>query len=116
MLNKLAINTGAPRNVAGHFISAAIATSIVSGALNYRRYENAEITKSEFIKDTLKKSLQGAIATSSAIATSNYIGEGKLMQAMTVMSIGAMGVYGTQKVYEKLELQVLNNTELENAE
>ena len=41
MLNKLAINTGAPRNVAGHFISGAIASSIVSGALNYRKYQKS---------------------------------------------------------------------------
>lgn len=115
MLNKLAINTGTPRNVTGHFISAAIATSIVAGALNFRRYENSEISKSELVSDTLKKLLQGAIATSSAIATSNYIGEGKIMHAMTAMSIGAMGVYGTQKVYEKLELQVNKNKEIENA-
>ena len=115
MLNKLAINTGAPRNVAGHFVSAAIATSIVAGALNYRRYENAEISKSELVNDTLKKSLQGAIATSSAIATSNYIGQGKIMHAMTAMSVGAMGVYGTQKVYEKLEVQVNKNKEIEDA-
>ena len=61
------------------------------------------------INDTLKTSLQGAIATASAVATTNYIGEGKIMHAMTAMSVGAMGVYGTQKVYDKLELQVNKN-------
>jgi len=116
MLNKLAINTGAPRNVAAHFISGAIATSIVSGAVNYRRYQNEEISRSEFINDTLKTSLQGAIATAGAIATTNYLGEGKVMHAMTAMSVAASGVYGTQKVYEKLEIQAKKNKELNNAE
>ena len=116
MLNKLALNTGAPRNITGHFISGAIASTIVSGAINYRKYQNQEISRSELVNDTLKTSLQGAIATASAVATTNYVGEGKIMHAMTAMSIGAMGVYGTQKVYEKLELQVKKNKELESAE
>ena len=116
MQNKLAINTGSPRNVTGHFISGVIASSIVSGALNYKKYQNAEITKAKFVNDTLKTSLQGGIATAGAIATTNYLGEGKIMQAMTAMSIGAMGVYGTEKVYEKLELQVAKNKEIQNAE
>ena len=46
---------------------------------------------------------------------SNYIGQGKIMHAMTAMSVGAIGVYGTQKVYEKLELQVNKNKEIEDA-
>ena len=115
MLNKLAINTGAPRNITGHFISGAIASTIVSGAINYRKYQNQEISKAELINDTLKTSLQGAIATASAVATTNYVGEGKIMHAMTAMSIGTMGVYGTQKIYDKLELQVNKNKELESA-
>lgn len=115
MLNKLALNTGAPRNVAGHFISGAIASSIVSGALNYQKYQKSEITQSEMINDTLKTTLQGAIATASAVATTNYIGEGKIMHAITAMSVGAMGVYGTQKVYDKLEVQVNKKRELEDA-
>jgi len=116
MQSKLAINTGAPRNITGHFISGTIASSIVAGALNYKKYKNAEISKTKFINDTLKTSLQGGIATAGAIATTNYLGEGKVMQAMTAMSIGAIGVYGTEKVYEKLELQVAKNKELQDAE
>jgi hypothetical protein len=116
MLNKLAINTGAPRNVTAHFISGAIASSIVSGALNYKKYQNAEISKTQFLNDTVKTSLQGGIATAGAIATTNYLGEGKIMHAMTAMSVAATAVYGTQKVYEKLEVQVNKNKEIENAE
>ena len=116
MLNKLAIDTGAPRSVTGHFLSGAIASTIVSGALNYQKYQNSEISKDKMIKDTLKMTVQGGIVTASAVATTNYLGEGKIMHAMTAMSVGAMGVYGTQKVYDKLEIQVNKNKELENAE
>jgi len=115
MLNNFTIDTGAPRSVTGHFISGAIASSIVSSALNYQKYQKSEISKNQMIQDTLKMTVQGGIVTASAIATTNYIGEGKIMQAMTAMSIGAMGVYGTQKVYDKLELQVNKKRELENA-
>ena len=115
MISSLSINTGAPRNVTAHFISGTIASSVIAGSLNYVKYQKNEITKQEMIKETLKTSLQGGIATASAIATTNYLGEGKIMHAMTAMSIGAMGVYGTQKVYDRLEVQVNKNKELEDA-
>jgi len=115
MLSNISIDTGAPRSVTGHFISGAIATSVIAGSLNYRRLQNNEITKTEMINDTMKTTMQGAIATASAVATTNYIGEGKLIHAMTALSIGAVGVYGTQKVYDRLELQVNKNEELEDA-
>jgi len=115
MMNNFTVNTGAPRSVTGHFLSGAIASSIVTGALNYQKYQKSEITKNQMIVDTLKMTVQGGVVTASAVATTNYIGEGKIMQAMTAMSIGAMGVYGTQKVYDKLELQVNKKRELENA-
>lgn len=58
---------------------------------------------------------QGGIATASAIATANYIGRGNLLGALSAASMGAMGVYTTQKVYDKLEIQATKNMELENA-
>jgi len=115
MLSNFTIDTGAPRSVTGHFISGAIASSIVSGALNYQRYQKAQISKNEMLSDTLKMTVQGGIVAASAIATTNYIGEGKVLQAMTAMSVGAMGVYGTQKVYDRLEIQVNKNKEIEDA-
>jgi len=115
MLTNLSLDLGTPRSVAGHFVSGGIAASIISGALNYQKYKKEEITQSEMMRDTLKISLQGAIASASAVATTNYIGESKIVEAMTALSIGAIGVYGTQKVYDRLEVQVNKNKELENA-
>ena len=37
MIKDLTINTGTPRNVLGHVISGAIASAVVSGALNYKK-------------------------------------------------------------------------------
>ncbi|PIF04567.1 MAG: hypothetical protein CSA86_01400 [Arcobacter sp.] len=115
MLSNFTIDTGTPRSITGHFISGVIATSIISGAINYKKYKNGEISKSESINDTIKTSLQGGIATAGAIATTNYIGEGRIIQAMASMSIAATGVYGTEKIYDKLELEVNKKKELENA-
>ena len=33
------INTGTPRNVLGHVISGAIASAVISGAINYKKYQ-----------------------------------------------------------------------------
>lgn len=49
------INTGTPRNVLGHVISGAIASAVISGAINYKKYQNGQIKKCEAIKDTTKK-------------------------------------------------------------
>ncbi len=74
-MNRLAIDTGTPRSVQGHVVSGALASGAIAGALNYNRYTKNEITKNEAIQDTLKLTLQGGIATSSAIAAANYLGE-----------------------------------------
>ena len=52
------INTGTPRNVLGHVISGAIASAVISGAINYKKYQNGQIKKCEAIKDTTKKQLK----------------------------------------------------------
>ena len=91
------INTGTPRNVLGHVISGAIASAVISGALN----------------DTTKKATQGAIVTGSAIATTNYIGEGNYLRALTSASIGMAGIYALEIIEEKLEQKYLINQNLE---
>ena len=104
------INTGTPRNVLGHVISGAIASAVISGALNYKKYQNGQIKKCEAIKDTTKKATQGAIVTGSAIATANYLGQkGGLFKAITAASIGMMGIYAIEVIEEKLDQKYLTN-------
>ncbi len=107
------INTGTPRNVLGHVISGAIASMVVSGAINYKKYQNGELKKCDAIKDTTKRASQGAIATGSAIATTNYIGEGNYLRAFTAASIGLAGIYALEIIEEKLEQKYLTNQNLQ---
>ena len=49
-MKEIVIDTGTPRNVLGHVISGAIASAVVSGAINYKKAQNRQITKKEAIK------------------------------------------------------------------
>lgn len=109
-MKEIIINTGTPRNILGHIISGAVASAIVSGAINYKKAQSREITKNEAIKDTIKRTSQGAIATGTAIATANYIGQkGGLFKALTAASIGMMGIYALEIIEEKLDQKYLIN-------
>ncbi len=110
------INTGTPRNVLGHVLSGAIASAVISGAINYKKYKSGQIKSCEAIKDTTKRASQGAIATGSAIATTNYIGEGNYLRALTAASIGVAGIYALELIEEKLEQKYLTNQNIEIGE
>ena len=98
MVPNITIDTGAPRSVAGHVISGSLAAGAVAGALNYNKYKKGEIAKSEAVNNSLKLSAQGGIATGSAIAAANYMGQGNFLGMLTAVSLGAMGVYAVEKV------------------
>jgi len=109
-MKDLTINTGTPRNVLGHVISGAIASAVVSGAINYKKVQNKELDKNAAIKDTVKRTSQGAIATGAAIATANYLGQkGGLLKALTALSVGAMGIYAIEVIEEQLDKKYLTN-------
>ncbi|MCP4971560.1 MAG: hypothetical protein GY932_13330 [Arcobacter sp.] len=102
-MNQPIINTGEPRNVLGHIVSGAVASAIVSGTINYKKVKDEEISSDEAIKDTVKRTSQGAIATGAAIATANYVGQkGGLFKALTAASIGMAGIYALEVIDEKL--------------
>ncbi len=103
-MNQALINTGEPRNVLGHIVSGAVASALVSGTINYKKLKNEEISSSDAIKDTVKRTSQGAIATGAAIATANYVGQkGGLFKALTAASIGMAGIYALEMIDDKLE-------------
>ncbi len=103
MINNLVIDTGAQRSVPGHLISGTVFSAIFAGSINYSKYQKDEMSKNELINDTAKMAIQGGIGTASAVATANYIGRGDWIGAMTAVTLGAAGIYGTQKIYEKIE-------------
>ncbi len=112
-MNQPLINTGEPRNVLGHIVSGAVASAIVSGTINYKKLKNEEISPNGAIKDTVKRTSQGAIATGTAIATANYIGQkGGLFKALTAVSIGMAGIYTLEVIDEKYEAIYNNDQDL----
>jgi len=97
------INTGTPRNVLGHVVSGALASAIVSGTINYKKTMQRQMSPNDAIKDTVKKTTQGGIATGSAIAAANFLGQPNgLMKALTAVSVGMAGIYAIEILDEKL--------------
>ena len=96
------INMGTPRNVSGHVVSGALASGIIASAINYHHYKKATISKEDAIKNALKLTVQGGIATGSAIAAANYLGRGSFLGMLSAVSIGIAGIYGVEKLYEKV--------------
>lgn len=102
---KIVIDTGAPRSVTGHIVSGALAAGIVATAMSYSKYKNAELSKNEAIKQSLKLTLQGGIATGSAIAASNAIGRSSVMGVLGALAVGVAGIYSVEAVYAKMGTQ-----------
>ncbi len=100
---KLSIDTGTPRSVPGHIVSGALAAGVAAGAINYNRYAKGEIAKCEAINDSIKLSIQGGIATGSAIAAANYVGQNKYLNMISAVSIGLSGIYLVEKLAENLQ-------------
>lgn len=119
-MREVLINTGEPRNVLGHIVSGAVASAIVSGSINYKKVKEKKITSKEATRDTVKIASQGAIATGSAIATANYIGQkGGFLKALTALSVGMAGIYAIEVINDKLEEKELvleNKIEIEEGE
>jgi hypothetical protein len=112
---RVTINTGTERSVVGHLVSGGVFSAVFALSTNYTKYKKQEISKEEFFKQTLKTTLQGGIATASAIATANYVGKANYIGALGAASIGVMGVYTTDRVYDKLEIQANKTKEIEDA-
>ena len=61
-------------------------------------------------RNVLGHVISGAIATGTAIATANYLGQkGGLFKALTAASIGMMGIYALEVIEEKLDQKYLTN-------
>jgi len=90
---KTTINTGDERNVAGHFISGAICSGIVTASLtSNNKNEGAPSYGSVY-----KAALQGGIATAGAISATNKIGKGDYLGALVSVALGGAAVYALEK-------------------
>lgn len=97
------IDTGDDRSVTGHTISGAVASAVVAGSINYGKYKKDEISYEEAVSDSIKLTAQGAIATGSAIAAANSVGNNNAMGFLTAISMGIMGVYAIEQISQKLQ-------------
>ena len=105
------IDTGEPRSVTGHVVSGAIASAVVAGSINYNNYSKDEISKDEAIKNSVKLTVQGGVATGSAIAAANYLGKGNYLGVLAAVALGLGGVYTLEKVYQSKSELVEEKTE-----
>jgi hypothetical protein len=113
MKNSFAIDTGDERHVVGHFVSGAVAGAIAGGTLNYNKYKNDELTKDQLFNTTAKTTVQAGIGTAAAISTANNMGKGNWLGVFASIGIGVIGVYGTQKFYDKLDSSYSKNEAIE---
>ncbi len=102
------INTIATKNtdnpILRSVITGAVASAVAASTVNYRKVKNKEITATQAVKETVKRSSQGAIATAAAVQTANYLTQkGGFLKAMTTLSVGMAGIYAIEMLDDKLE-------------
>jgi len=112
----MVINTGEERSVTGHVVSGAIASATIAGGLNYSQYKKGAIEKEVAIKNSIKLTLQGGIATGAAIAAANYLGKGSVLGVLSAISVGVAGVYGVEKISEAIDEKMAKVEVVENQE
>lgn len=94
-------------------LTGAIASAVASSTVNMRKVKNEEITKTEAVKEVVKRTSQGAIATGAAVATAGYLSQkGGFFKALTTISVGMAGIYAIEVLDDKLN----NNDALEASE
>jgi hypothetical protein len=84
------IDTGIPRSVTGHFVSGLL----TAGVLAYKANNGKKMT----LKKGVKIAVQSGTAAASAIAATNYIGQGKYFNAAISLAIGAGSLYLIEKL------------------
>lgn len=109
------IDTGDARSVTGHVVSGAVASAVVAGGINYNSYKKEEVSKNDAIKNSIKLTAQGGVATGSAIAAANYLGRGNYLGMLSAISLGFGGVYAIEKISEKLNETKMIEEKIEEA-
>ena len=103
------IDTGTPRHVYGHAVSGAVAVGVVSGISNAKKVKEENLSKKDAVRNTLKASFVGGIATATAISVSNNLGDPKksIFQTLGSLALGAGAVYAIEKASKPQEDKVL---------
>lgn len=108
MISNFTVQTGTPRHVVGHGVSGAIAVGVISGVNNAKKVKENKKDKTQAIRDTLKDSIIGGIATATAISVANNLGDPQksLFQTIGSLVLGAGAIYSIEKSsqYQKNKL------------
>lgn len=98
-----------------HLLSGATVSLLGAGTINAMALKKKEITKEEAIKDVVKRTTQGTIATACVVAASNYKNQKNgLFKALSVLSLGAAGIYAVELLDKKSkELNITNEVKNE---
>lgn len=97
-------------DILGHMVNGAVASAIAAGTINFRRVKNDEATVSEAVRETVKRSSQGAIATGAAIATANHLGNKGFFSAFATTAAAIAGIYALEVLDDKLQGKQLTIT------
>ncbi len=113
MADSYLINTVDPRSVTGHVVSGTFASGIISSTVNYKKYQNGEISYAKAVQNTVKVTAQGGIATGAAISATNHLGPGGggLFQALTAISLGMAGIYAVEVADQILTKNLSESTD-----
>jgi len=102
-LNSQEIELSNQRDVASFIISGTIFSATFAGSMNFKKYRKKEITRTEAIQDTVKLASQGGMGTGCAVAAANAFGKGDYVNGLLAIGMGAVGVYGIEKISESVE-------------
>ncbi|MDR1554821.1 MAG: hypothetical protein LBS39_02195 [Campylobacteraceae bacterium] len=89
------LNTGIPRSVTGNFISGALTAGILAASISYSTHKSDKKTA---LKKSIKIAIQGGAATARAIAATNYIGQGRYLNAALSLGAGIGSLYLIEKI------------------
>ncbi len=86
-----------------YIVSTALASGVVSGALNYEKVKKNKMSKSDAIKDTIKISSQAGIASGTTIAAIQYAVNKHYLSAFLSIGAGVGGVMAIEKICKTKE-------------
>jgi hypothetical protein len=78
--------------VTGHFISGSLTAAVLAGSIAYKSGKKASFKKS------VKIAVQSGAAAASAIAATNYIGQGRYLNAALSIAVGVSSLYIIEKI------------------
>jgi len=88
-------------------VAGGLTSGVVAGTINYKKYKADEIEKSLAIKNSVKATAQGVVASTATTTAINYIAKRNYLEAFATIGLGAIGVYAVDKVYNTVYKKVI---------